>query len=407
MAPSPVYRFENTMISLTSLGQIAGLIGFSLFAINLILSARLKILDHYFFGLNQVYKYHAQIGKITLVLLLLHPLFLLANSTGGLWIEIIRFFLPNQSRAINAGIFSLTLLIGLLALTLFLRPRYDIWKWTHKFLGGVFIFAFLHVFLIPSDVSSFFPLRIYLLGMGILALSLFFYSTVFGKWLRKKYIYQVSLVQQVAKGVWQVIMEPMTKQMPFLAGQFIFVNFENKNIRKESHPFSLTSNPHTNNLSLVIKGLGDYTKQIHHLSPGTTAFIEGPFGSFSYKNALFKQQIWIAGGIGITPFLSMIQEIQHESRFEYMIDLYYCIHDENEFLDLACLKELPKNIRLIAYYSDRYGFITADYIEKQSGSLQEKDIFLCAPPVMIQLLKKQFQEKGVLAHFLHSEEFIL
>ncbi|MBI5465867.1 MAG: ferric reductase, partial [Candidatus Kerfeldbacteria bacterium] len=69
-------RFISSTTTLTSLGQITGLVGMAMFALTLILSARLKFLENYFGGLNRVYVAHHIFGSIAFILLLFHPLIL-------------------------------------------------------------------------------------------------------------------------------------------------------------------------------------------------------------------------------------------------------------------------------------------------------------------------------------------
>jgi len=148
-------RFGNFSSSARSLGQLTALTGMSMFSLSLILSARIKSLEKYFYGLNKIYDCHHTIGGIAFVLLLAHPMFLAAQyipispKTAGL------FLLPDGDWSINFGILSLLSLMVLLIITFFLTNiKYEKWKITHKFLGVSFFLAGLHAFLIPSDISQ-------------------------------------------------------------------------------------------------------------------------------------------------------------------------------------------------------------------------------------------------------------
>lgn len=203
-------------------------------------------------------------------------------------------------------------------------------------------------------------------------------------------------------------MKPEGERMKFTAGQFIFVSFLDKNIGAESHPFSITSGENEKSLAIAVKNLGDYTTNLSNLKIGSYALIEGPFGLFSYKNAEHKNQIWIAGGIGITPFLSMAKSLKFEEN--YNIDLYYCVKNKTEAVFADMLQEISASfnnaLKVINFCSEERGYrISAKTIKENSGSLKDKDIFLCAPPMMIQSLKKQFIAMGIDKEFIHSEEF--
>jgi len=412
LAPSTVFKFDNTLDVLRVLGQFFGILGFTLFGTSLILSAHFKFLENFFYGLNKIYERHSQIGQVAFMMLLFHPLLLLSNYNGYTFSGAINFFTPSNYWPINWGIFSLGLMILLIVLTLYLRPKYNIWKWTHKFMGLAFFFGAVHAFLIPSDIATYMPLRVYILAVFIFSIYSFIYHTILGKFLIKKYKYIVSGVQVLGGNVTEVMLNPTGEKLAFTSGQFVFVIFQDKNVSSESHPFSLSSATDTDTLSFTIKNLGDFTSSLPNLEIGSSALIEGPFGKFSYKEAgsknQNKKQIWIAGGIGVTPFLSMIYDVVKYP--EYSVEFYYCLKNEKEAVHLEELKKLESennHIKIIPFYSDVSGFVNASVVEKMSGGLKDKDIFICAPPVMIRALRKQFLSLGVDSNLLHSEEFNL
>ena len=118
-------------------------------------------------------------------------------------------------------------------------------------------------------------------------------------------------------------------------------------------------------------------------------------------------QIWVAGGIGITPFLSMAKSLPESG---YKIDLYYSVKTASELIDWDSLYGVAMakngNFRVIPYVGDQYkDRLSVDLIEKMSGEITNRDIFICGPPPMMASLKKQFKDKGVPTARIHSEEF--
>ncbi len=406
LSPSFNTDFNTTYSISVGLGKIFGVLGLTLFATSLILSARFHFLENLFYGLNKVYERHSQIGQIAFMMMLFHPLLLLYKYTDLSFARAISFLTPNPSTlAINFGIFSLYLLIALIFLTLYFRPKYHIWKWTHKFMGLAFFLGGLHAFLIPSDTSSYLPLRVYVLFVSAVAVYSFLYHTVFGKYTNKKYKYIVESISNLGEGITEVILSPKGEKLDFKAGQYAFISFDSVLTGRESHPFSFSSNDDDNKISFTIKNLGDFTSKIQKLEKGTLAFIEGPFGKFSYEEASSKKQIWIAGGIGITPFLSMAKSIVKENGYD--VDLYYCVRNPREAVYLSELEKLNNpQIKIIPHFSDTDGFINANIIKEKSG-LDDKSIFICSPVPMIKALKKQFKNNGILTNAIYSEEFSL
>lgn len=406
MIPSALPRFSNFNSITSNLGQLTALVGTTLFAINLILSARPRFLEKYFYNLSRLYDYHRIIGEVALVLLLLHPLLLIPRYTAGHWEKALAFLLPGSNWAQNWGFFALVLMLCLIIVTLYLRPKYNIWKWTHKFLGLAFFLASLHIWFISSDISNNLPLRIYILGISVAGLITFIYKSILGRWLVPQRNFIVSKLTKLNKQVWEISLEPVKNKLNFLPGQYVFVSFFDPNLSSESHPFSISSSPDDKNLTLTIKEMGDFTQKLSQISVGSIAKLEGPFGSFSFGNAFNNRQIWIAGGIGITPFLSMAKALKNFPA--YQVELYCCTKTADEVVHMDELQQLATELsgRLLihTHLADHQNRITAVFIEKTSG-LTDKDIFICAPPGMIKALRQQFISKGIPGHAIHSEEF--
>jgi predicted ferric reductase len=408
LSPALTPRFSSFSVGMSNMGQILGLVGAAMFAINLMLSTRLHFIEKLFFGLNRVYYRHSHLGQIAFMLLLFHSLLLIPKYSGGSFYRAALFLLPSNNLAINFGWFALVGMILLIVITLFVPIKYNFWKVTHKFFGLFFFLASLHIWLIPSDVARFLPLRIYMVGISLIGLCAYIYYSLLGKLFVKKLRFVVKAVNPLGDSVVNIIMEPVEKKLQFNPGQFVFVSFKGKWISRESHPFSITSSPDDENISITTKKLGDYTNNLNNLLIGTEVFVEGPYGFFSHTNTKNNKQIWIAGGIGITPFISMAKSLKPSDN--YNIELYYCLKNESEAVYLDELQKISMNLqgefKIIPHYSDLKGFISADVIEKESSNqLKNKDIFICAPPKMISSLKLQFLTKGISKKLIFSEEF--
>ena len=122
------------------------------------------------------------------------------------------------------------------------------------------------------------------------------------------------------------------------------------------------------------KVFGYYTHHLfNNLQKGAVSKIERPCGSFSYENCTNKNQIWIAGGIGITPFISFIKSIKPES--EYTIKLFYCVRREDEAIYLNLFKQYEQSLnntfQVIPFYSEENGYINQEYIFKHVTNFKE------------------------------------
>jgi len=400
-------RLSTRSATLLSIGQVTGLVGIAMFAAAIVLSSRLAYFEDYFGGLNRVYTAHHVFGSLALVLILVHPLALAGEYITFSSREAALLLLPSSSWPLNLGIVALVSLVLMLVLTLFISLPYHIWEYSHRFLGLAFFLATLHTFTIRSDMSRDPTLRTYMLLLSTVAVAVYVCRTALGRWLVSRFEYRVEGVRELDDRSIRIKMAPTGRPMKFLAGQFVFVDFHQEGISAETHPYSITSMPGEATLQVVVRSLGDYTSRLMNLKPGAIARIEGPFGRFTYHRYPNKDQVWIAGGIGITPFMSMVTTLAGSG---YRVDMYYGANSREEAVFLDDLVDMSKGgdgLRVIPFLADEHGFLTAEKVKELSGGLQEKDIFLCGPPPMVRTLVAQFLRLGVKPGRIHSDEFAL
>ncbi|NMC51586.1 hypothetical protein GYA54_02565 [Candidatus Kuenenbacteria bacterium] len=399
------FRFLNLNSTLTSFGQIFALLGFSLFATAIILSARLKFLEQYFNGLNRIYIKHHIFGGLAFVLLLFHPLWLAAKYATYSSHSAALFLLPSfNNLAKTLGGLSLGLLIVLLIITFYSVLKYHLWKISHKFLALAYIFGFAHMFFIPSDVSRHSGLRAYLIGLSLIAFAAIIYRVVFPSAFVKKYNYTVSAVNKLSYDIIEVAMRSSGEKISFKPGQFAFFGFDITGFDRQPHPFSFTSVSGDETLKIAIKSLGDFTAVLgEKLKVGTSVKIEGPFGRFFIPA---EKQIWLAGGIGVTPFISLMRNLPAYAK----IDFYWSVVSEKDILwreEIENIFLVNKNLRFFPHNSTIDGRLTAEIIKDKSQELEGKEIFICGPPAMMRSLKKQLINLNVEKHHIHTEEFSL
>lgn len=399
LAHAPVSEvFTDSYSIFLSLGQITGLIGMCLFSINLILSARLKFLENVFNGLNVIYKKHHLIGGVSLILMLIHPIFLLFSRLTLSFDYARGLIVPGTDFNTDLGIISLLLIMSLLVITFYAKLPYQIWKLTHKFTGAVFIIAVFHSFLIPSTISQDKLLWTYMLIIISTGIASYLYRTILFRFLVKKYKYTVSKVVKLNNKVVKITLSPSTNQtIEYNPGQFIFVGFKSPIVTNEVHPFSISS-ANTSDIEIISKIEGDYTANLMNIEIGSDAEVEGAFGRFSYTFYPNLRQIWIAGGIGITPFIGMAKGLENDPNFN--VDLYYCLKDETEKLGLPL-----KRADLKLFLSKTMGHITGNYIKDNSKDFEIADFFVCGPPILMKSIRKQLVQLGIKNSKIHTEEF--
>jgi predicted ferric reductase len=323
-----------------------------------------------------------------------------------------KFLIPSAGNlAINLGIISLIITMALLVETFYSRRLpYRIKRFMKKFFGFAFFLGALHAFIIPSDISNSWFLKIYFLIICIAALWSFVYRSFFENVLVKKYLYTVEAVNVLGQGITEIIMRPQLQRMEYLPGQFVFLSIVGEGVDDEVHPFTVSSSPAEEHLGITIKALGDWSTDIQNLKVGAIARVEGPFGHFSYLNAHQSKQIWVGGGVGVTPFLSFLRTLRVNNRDDLWVDFYYATKSADQMIFRPEIEQIVQqcpNVRLIPHASDDSGFLSADIIEAQSKNIQNAEIFVCGPPPMMRSLAAQFSNANVPKHLVHMEAFKL
>jgi predicted ferric reductase len=398
------FRFGNYDTATHSLGQITGLVGMVLFALSLVFTTKLKMVENASQGLDKVYKLHHKIGAIAFILLLFHPLLLVLNFIPSNWAQAAIYLWPSNSWGVNFGIISLAMMIILLVLTFFITLKYRSWRILHSLLGIAFIVGVFHIFLVFTDITQSNLLKGWMIFISAIGIISYLYGSYLIKIAKRKYKYNISRIENTGSFT-AVYLKPANEEkvLHFKAGQFAFIRFQEEGY-KEKHPFTIASKP-GEEIRFVIKSLGDFTSKISKLNVGTTAVIEGPYGKFDYT-LQNKDQIWIAGGVGITPFLSFAQSLE-DTKFKKKIDLYVCTRNESEqvYMDeLIDTADKISNFHVISFCSDKQGIINSEFVSKAS-SLKNKAIFICGPPPMMHSLKSQFIKAGVKKKNIFMEDF--
>lgn len=399
------------------LGRAFGVIGLAMLLLAAALSARVPGFDRWFGGLTRLWKTHHRLGAGSLILLLLHPVLLaLAQADSGLDAAVQLLFPPLSDWPIWAGWAGLLLMMVFLApsFAFFGHPDYRRWKLLHRLAGPAVIFALVHAWqygrTLPADIDKWLWLVLAALAVGAVAWR-FVFSRRIGR-LR----YRVTRVVAVANNLVELVLEPAgRRRLEYDAGQFIYMTPFDRALSAghgEEHPYTLSSSPDEENLRIAIKDLGDASRAIQTIRPGSRVAIEGPYGRFfpdREADGEHGKQLWIAGGIGITPFLGRARWLSGRQR-RCDVRLVYCVQDEARarFLEeLRAIAEEMDGFEVIPHFFYRQGPLDAKFLDTHVPDLAEREAFVCGPPGLNTLARRLMTGAGVGRKRIHTEEFEL
>ncbi|MCA9385059.1 ferric reductase-like transmembrane domain-containing protein [Candidatus Dojkabacteria bacterium] len=392
--------------------QIISLWAIILLAMDYLLAARVRILERVFGGLDQTYKLHRLLAGVAFAFIIAHPILLIPGAMDS-FSQVMTLFIPFHPEgfpAKTAGIISLYSYIILILFSFFRFLPYDVWKFTHKLLGIPFLFGSFHALNAFSDVRAYPPLKFWVALWIVVGIGSYLYKLVLYDVIGPRYRYKVK--KHTRNGsTFELFLEPVGRKMNYEPGQFIFMKYKNHEIiPNEKHPFSISSPPSKDFLRISYHVFGDYTTILsQNAKEGDFVDLYGPYGEFtSYVYGMYKKQIWIAGGIGVTPFLSMLhyEAFNSDSKEIYF---YYCNRDArdhtyyNEIADL--MKRGDDTLNFGSCLTSQRGRLTADQVIQMIGDVSEYVVLICGPKIMMQSLKSQFIEKGVPSHKIIFEDF--
>ncbi len=390
-----------------AIGQLTGLIGMTMFALTFMLSTRMRFIEDLFGGLDKVYVVHKILGATSLILILFHPIFLVLKYVPSNMELAAKYLLPFDALAVDLGIIALLVMIILIFVSFYFKIRYQIWKFSHEFLGLAFILALLHIILVRGIVSRdyiFEGYYAYVIIVGIIGLSGFIYGLIIKRRLNQ-YEYKVDNVI-LKNDIYDITMSPESNPMKYKSGQFIFLKFYSKKLTKEPHPFSIASSSSNPKVRVVVKNLGDYTSRLSELKKGDKVMVEGPYGRFNYARN-HADQVWIAGGIGITPFIGMAEDLKGKKN-KNQITLFYSVRQKDDFIALEQFRAIEKStdtFKIVPWATSEHGRLTIENIIKETGKLKNKEFYLCGPKEFKNSLTNALIQQGASKSKIYSEEF--
>jgi predicted ferric reductase len=275
--------------------------------------------------------------------------------------------------------------------------RYSRWRWLHGLLSISVILGAGHLLLLGINYS--------LLSIPLIAIGFIFWRVVRSDFGMAAKPYIVSQVLRPARDIVEVVLKPLSHSIDARPGQFVLAAFyDSQNFQgcKEFHPFTISGLASNGELSLGIKSLGDCTHHLQSIECGGSARIQGPFGTF-LANQTAGPSLWIAGGIGITPFLALLRT----RSITQPVHLVYLYRTEQDAAYLDELRALAVSQPLLKLMAKESGDQPPELVEiiPNAHELTGLECYLCGPSGLVTAAVTLLLARGVPAENIHFERF--
>lgn len=431
---SPLVDAQGVAVGWWKLRQhtmyLSGLWSIGLMALIMLLALRLPLLDRALGGMDQVYRLHKWTGIAAALTAIAHWG---AKESSG-WIKslwgragkpardaVLPWLTDGRGFAKDLGEWAFYLLLAMVALTLLSRLlSYKHWRVLHRAMPVLFLALVLHT-------VALMPLTFWALPLGLLMGTLLALGSLAALWSlagwvgrRRSHAARIHTVQVMGDAGTDAPIEVICAMPPnwrgHRAGQFVFVRFDST---EGAHPFTIASAPHALGnspegeqlLRLVIKPLGDYTRTLHQrLRAGQRVDIEGPYGRFHGKGSRGRQQVWVAAGVGVTPFFALLEARQTglatDGKEPAPAQMHYCTRDARRDPLLPRLQELCAQAQPpvpLTVHSEAQGQrLKPQDLQNVPGPL---DIWFCGPQGLGDALHEH--ARGPSPWRLHRESFVM
>lgn len=369
-----------------SAGNILALCGWFLFALAFFLALRAPGLARLLGGLAAQHRIHHYTGLGSAGLLFMHGSFELISDpdTALTWSD------PFLVCAWIAMFF----LLAAVALSFSSRIPHRLWMWLHWSLAAAWILGFLHgnAFLQPEPFDQVVFIAGSLLATGSIAAALML-KAWHGPWV-------VQTVKRLGPVLHEIELVPSARRArTFRAGTIVFAKLP-RPFSAVWHPFSVASCRFDPAVRLLVKSAGRDTDHIEELKPGDKVDLLGPFVEFRPQTG---EQVWIAGGVGVAPFLGMTRCLDYTRGQRVRLFVFHT-------------KEEPALTREFNDFKNRHaGFDWQQAVEaglpnfqnvlKARDELHNPEYFICGPKAFMKSARKFLTENGVSQTKVKTEEY--
>jgi len=430
LAERSVFQAANFFALRDAMVQYSGVIAIGCMSIAMVLALRPRWPERWFGGLDKMYRLHKWLGITALVVSVIHWLWSQGPkwAVGLGWLErpprgtrpvlenpIEQFLMTMRGSAEGLGEWAYYAAVLLIAMALIKYLPYRLFYKAHRLLAITYLVLVFHAAVLTTFDYWTSPVGVLMALLMIAGV----YSAVIvllGRVGAGRQVQGKIVALQYYPGVRALETEiEVPHGWPgHKPGQFAFAMSDSS---EGAHPYTIASgwNDKERHITFVTKELGDHTGRLREkLHVGQTVKVEGPYGCFDFDNGQ-PRQIWIGGGIGITPFIAGMQHIAIARRAHPdqlgppEIDLFHTTaeYDENAIAKLTADAEAAK-IRLHVLVDARDGRLTGDRIRAAVPGWRDASIWFCGPAGFGEAIRRDFAAHGLrVEERFHQELFAM
>jgi predicted ferric reductase len=396
---------------LEELGIAMGLIGLGMMGAQFIFSGRFHWVAPTF-GMDNITQYHREIGIVSFLFVLAHPVLMLVAD----W-DYLSFFDPRENlpRAIALSYVTVAI-FAIVASSLWrtaFKLSYEKWRLLHGFLALSIVFVgIVHSIQVSHYLDPLWKKIALAATMGG-CMYLVLHTRLVRPWINRNYPYRVVKVKPEKDSSWSLSLEADGhERLKFITGQFVWITLGPTPFSLQQHPFTIASSDRDKYITLTAKESGDFTGSWGSIKPGTRAFLEGPFGSFTPE--VDKHLFLVMGGIGVTPAMSMLRTMRDTKDPRQAILIYgsskwkdVTFRDELEELE----KEIDlKVVHLLSEPEDDWegetGFVTEELLKKYLPENPDDFMyFICGPGELMDVTEVSLRKLGIDWRKVYTERF--
>ena len=402
---------SGTFTVITTLSRVAALAGTYLALLGLLLVARITWIERAV-GHDRLILWHRKSAPFALFLILAHVLLVAlgyaANDRVRVGIELWNlvttypWMLPAFAGFLAfmaAGISSYKRVRA--------KMKYETWWTIHLYTYIAVALSFMHQVLTGTMFIGHPLNRAYWTGLYIfVAATILIWRVFIPMYKSLRYRLQVSHIVIEAPGIISIYIQGRhLNKLKAEGGQFFNWRFLDRERWYQSHPFSLSAAPSHDQMRITVKDLGDHSRELVSLRPGTRVMIEGPYGTFTKHQAHQRRpMVLIGGGVGITPIRALLEELPQDRQ----IALIYRSSDEASQIFIEEINDLAKvknaKVHLLPG-SRKLHPLDAPHLLSLVPNIREAEIYICGPTSLVDAIRQSAAELGIPQSRVHSEIF--